>query len=152
VAGPKHVVLSTPIKSHRGELIKEIVLRAPVYRDLMTLGMPSTWVVLPGGGGFEQESFPAIEEWVNRLVDMDVNLLELLSLKDSLALRAAVRDFFFAAAGATELKSSTDLPGASPSSAEPTSGPLHHLELSEIEFWLKAWVEHSKERESERRR
>ncbi len=80
----KTIELSQPIKSHRGELITKIVLREPRYRDLMTLGMPSTWVVVPGGGGFEQESFTALEEWVNRLVvDIDVNFLELLSLKDS---------------------------------------------------------------------
>jgi hypothetical protein len=76
-------------------MITKIVLREPRYRDLMDLGVPSTWVAVPGGGGFEQESFTALEEWVNRLVvEMDVNFLELLSLKDSLALRAAVRDFF----------------------------------------------------------
>ena len=91
-------------------MITKIVLREPRYRDLMDLGVPSTWVAVPGGGGFEQESFTALEEWVNRLVvEMDVNFLELLSLKDALALRAAVRDFFFAAAGATESKPSTDL-------------------------------------------
>jgi hypothetical protein len=117
----KTIELSQPIKGHRGPVTK-ITLREPRYRDLMDLGMPSTWVAVPGGGGFEQESFTALEEWVNRLVvDMDVNFLELLSLKDSLALRAAVRDFFFDAAGVTELKPSTDLPEASPSSAEPTS-------------------------------
>lgn len=151
VAG-KTIELSQPIKSHRGELIKKIVLREPRYRDLMDLGMPSTWVAVPGGGGFEQESFTALEEWVNRLVDMDVNLLELLTLKDSLALRAAVRDFFFRCGGRDGIEAIHRFIRGIAFECGADFRALHHLELTEIEFWLKAWVEHSKERESERGR
>jgi hypothetical protein len=100
--------LSSPIKWHRGP-ITEITLREPKYRDFMTLGLPSTWVNVVGGSGFEQENVQALAEWIERLADCDPNALELLSLQDTLALRGAVRDFRTARAFAID---GADLPAA----------------------------------------
>jgi hypothetical protein len=104
----KTVPLSSPIKWHRGA-ISEITLREPKYRDFMTLGLPSTWVNVAGGSGFEQENVQALAEWIERLADCDPNALELLSLQDTLALRGAVRDFFTESAAQMVSKPSTDL-------------------------------------------
>jgi hypothetical protein len=117
----KTIELSRPIKWHRGH-IKEITLREPKYRDFMDLGLPTTWVVVPGGG-FEQENVHALAEWIERLADCDVNALELLSLKDTLALRGAVRDFFISSQDGMDSAQSTDSSEVSSSSSESTSGP-----------------------------
>ena len=63
------VQLKHPIRGPRGE-IKQIVLREPKFRDLMSCGLPSMWVVLPNGGGFEQENMTEVEEWICRLADI----------------------------------------------------------------------------------
>jgi hypothetical protein len=117
----KTIELSRPIKWHRGH-IKEIVLREPKYRDFMDLGLPTTWVSVPGGG-FEQENVQALAEWIERLCDCDPNALELLTLKDTLALRGAVRDFFIASQEKTASPPSTDSSEGSSSNSESTLGP-----------------------------
>lgn len=117
----KVVQLSSPIKWHRG-LITQITLREAKYRDFMDLGLPTTWVVV-AGGGFEQENVQALAEWIERLADIEVNALELLSLKDTLALRGAVRDFFIGSPDKTESPPSTDSSEDSSSSSASTSGP-----------------------------
>jgi hypothetical protein len=85
--------LIEPIKSHRG-MIKKIVLREPKYSDFIDLGMPATWVSLPNGGGFLQEEPAILGRWIERLCDVELTALELLPLRDVLAIRLAVVSFF----------------------------------------------------------
>ena len=117
----KTVTLSRPINWHHGQ-ITQISLREPRYRDFMDLGLPSTWVTVPGGG-FEQENVQALAEWIERLADCDVTALELLSLKDTLALRGAVRDFFIGSQEKTASPPSTDSSEDLSSNSISESGP-----------------------------
>jgi Phage tail assembly chaperone proteins, E, or 41 or 14 len=89
----KTIELTEPIKSHRGE-IKEITLREPRYGDFVDLGTPTTWVSLPGGGGFSQETPSVLGAWIERLADIDPKFLPELCLQDTLELRSAVLGFF----------------------------------------------------------
>jgi aspartate/methionine/tyrosine aminotransferase len=65
----------------------------------MDLGFPVTYVSVKDGGGFQQETPSVIKEWVERLADIDPNLLMSLNIRDTLALRDAVIDFFSEARG-----------------------------------------------------
>jgi hypothetical protein len=118
----KTITLSMPIRWHRG-LISAITLREPKYRDFMTLGLPSTWVAVSGGGGFEQENVQALAEWIECLADCDATALELLSLQDTLALRGAVRDFFTESMARTASMPSIDSSEDLSSSSASTLGP-----------------------------
>ena len=59
----KTIELTEPIGK-----IKEITLREPRYADLIVLDMPATWVELPGGGGFLQETPSVLGAWIERTV------------------------------------------------------------------------------------
>jgi hypothetical protein len=89
------IELSEPIRDHCGQ-IKTIVLREPRYSDFIDIGAPATWVSL-GNGGFSQETPAVLGQWIERLADIDPNLLPQLSLRDTLELRAAVFEFFYEA-------------------------------------------------------
>lgn len=123
----KTIKLSTPINWHRGQ-IKEIILREPKYRDYMKFGEPTTWVSVNEGGAFLQENVQTLARWIEELADCEVTALDQLSLKDTLALRGAVRGFFIPSqdedkTGKTESPPSTDSSDGSSSSTESTSGP-----------------------------
>jgi hypothetical protein len=59
----KVIELTEPIGA-----IKTIMLREPRCSDLTDLGMPATWVSLPGGGGFSQETPSVLGAWIERTV------------------------------------------------------------------------------------
>ena len=90
----KQIKLEKPIDGQNGQKIETIALRPPRYGDYIDIGLPSTFVVLKDGGGFEQETPTVIRDWIERLWDGDPNFLYGLSLRDTLALRDAVIDFF----------------------------------------------------------
>lgn len=118
------VNLTQPIKGHGRQEITKIVLREPKYGDFIDLGMPTTWVSLEKGG-FSSETPQLLGQWIERLADIDPNFLAQLSLRDTLALRGAVLNFFIEAAfPAEELSTqSSDLDDFSPSSSSLTSEP-----------------------------
>jgi hypothetical protein len=119
----KTVELTQSIKGHRGQITK-ISLREPKYGDFMDLGMPTTWVSLEKGG-FSSETASVIGQWIERLADCDPNFLQQLSLRDTLALRGAVLNFFIEAAlPVTDLSmQSLDLEEPSPSTSNSTLAP-----------------------------
>jgi hypothetical protein len=88
----KTITLSEPLG-----MITKIVLRGPRYADLIVLDMPATWVELPGGGGFLQVTPAVLAAWIERLADIDPDYLPLLCLRDALAVRCAVLQFFIEA-------------------------------------------------------
>lgn len=89
----KQIKLANPIDGPNGQKITTIELREPRYGDYVDIGFPTAWVAVKGGG-FEQETPSVIRDWVERLWDGDPNFLYALSLRDGLALRDAVLDFF----------------------------------------------------------
>jgi hypothetical protein len=91
---PKTVQLSSPLAGPNGVKITSITLRDPNFGDFVDLGFPVTYVAVRGGGGFEQETPSVIRDWIERLYDGDPNFLAFLNLRDTLALRDAVVDFF----------------------------------------------------------
>lgn len=90
---PKIVKLSES-KRFGDVTIGEITLRDPRFGDFVDLGFPVTYVAVKDGGGFEQETPSVIRDWIERLYDGDPNVLASLNLRDTLALRDAVVDFF----------------------------------------------------------
>ena len=116
----KTIELTTPINGPRGE-IRSLNLRDPKYRDYMQIGLPVQWVSVSEGGGFEQETPALINEWVERICEIDPNLLQMLSLRDTLALRDAVLSFFREARMPPTISES--LPGPSSSDSTPTFEP-----------------------------
>lgn len=91
---PKTIQLSSPIAGPNGVKITSITLRDPSFGDFVDLGFPVTYVAVKDGGGFEQETPSIIRDWIERLYDGDSNFLHFLNLRDTLALRDAVVDFF----------------------------------------------------------
>ena len=89
---PKVVKLTEPLDIG-GERIAQIALREPKFGDYLDIGMPVTYIVVKDGG-FEQETPGVIRDWIERLYDGDPNVLLKLNLRDTLALRDAVVDFF----------------------------------------------------------
>jgi hypothetical protein len=87
------IPLDKPIKGPQG-LIGKITLREPAYRDYMDLGEPVAAVSMGGGASYLQESSAVIDVYIQRLADIDPNLLELLSFRDTLRLREEVLLFF----------------------------------------------------------
>ena len=88
MAKPKVIDLHEPI----GEIVK-ITIREPTGADLKDIGMPGVWVTVPGGGFFQE--MPAVYQWVERLADVDPDCLGKLCLRDAIAVRAVVLQFFF---------------------------------------------------------
>lgn len=120
----KTVTLSEPLSGIGGKKIAALNLREPRYADFMELDMPTVWVAVANGGGFQQESPSALRAWVERLVDCDPNLLVQLNLRDTLDLRDAVLGFFQEAMLIRQVKTpSTDSPASSSSSEDGTRGP-----------------------------
>lgn len=116
---PKTIPLSVPIDGPNGVKITSVTLRDPIYADLFDLGAPSTFVyVKGGGGGFEQVTDSVVQSWIERLYDGDSNFLHFLALRDALALREAVLDFFReATATPKQEKQSTPSPDSSSSAS-----------------------------------
>lgn len=116
--------LANPIQGPRGKIGK-ITLRAPTYGDYRALGEPFTAVSTGNGGQFFQETSEIIAGYIERLADIDPNLLELLSLEDTLTLREAVHDFFREARTpkSERAKSSPPSDGSSSSASDSTRGP-----------------------------
>jgi hypothetical protein len=119
----KTINLSQPIKGPGGKLIHEITLREPIYRDYMELDLPVIYVRLENGGGFQQETPSAMRVWVERLADCDPNFMERLCLRDTIALRDAVNDFFLEARTPPKSAPSTNSPDTSSSSEDKTFVP-----------------------------
>lgn len=91
---PSKITLTEPIEG-----ITEITLRPPTFADFVEIGAAATWVSLPNGAGFIQETPSVTGQWISRLSGLDLADLKPLSLRDTLALRDAVFGFF-AEAGA----------------------------------------------------
>lgn len=88
----KTIELSEPLGS-----VETIVLREPRYSDLVDLQLPLTRVELANGASFLQETPSVLGAWIERLSDIDPNLLPQLCLRDTLKLRDAVLTFFIEA-------------------------------------------------------
>jgi len=91
---PKTIQLSSPIAGPNGVKITSITLRDPIYGELFEIGAPSTYVYVKGGGAFEQIADSVVQAWIEKLADCDPNFMEFLNLRDAMALREAVLDFF----------------------------------------------------------
>lgn len=117
------IMLSSPIEIPGQPAIRTIKLRAPRFGDYMAIGMPFTWVEV-GSGGYQQETPEMVQDWIERLADIDPNLLSMLGLRDTLALKGAIADFFREAlAPALSPSSSGPAPASSSSVSESTPGP-----------------------------
>lgn len=119
---PKRIELSAPIDGPNGVKIASITLRDPRFSDFTDLGMPVTYVAVKDGGGFEQETPSVIRDWIERLYDGDPNFLAFLNLRDTLALRDAVIDFFREAREPPAPKTAS-APSPAPSSSASASTP-----------------------------
>lgn len=117
------IKLSSPIKGMHGESVSSVMMREPRYRDYMDLGSPVVWMQLPGGGGYEQETEGVTRAWIERLCDIDPNLLEQLSLADTLELRNQVMRFFREARERRDAMTYTDSPAPLSSDSNGPSGP-----------------------------
>jgi hypothetical protein len=92
------VTLITPIEGHEGQ-IKQIVLRAPKYADVMLLGEPAAYARSTEGMIYQAEKDDVVKSYIERLCiePKDTALLNQLELADALKLKEAVFDFFLAA-------------------------------------------------------
>ncbi|WP_438275646.1 hypothetical protein [Nitrobacter sp.] len=93
------VQLLEPIKGFEGVQISELVLRAPKYMDVMTLGEPTTYARSEGGMIYQAEKDGVIQSYIERLVvePKHTDLLNQLSLADTLKLKDTINGFFGAA-------------------------------------------------------
>lgn len=109
---PKVVPLSKPITGHKGP-VSQVTLRDPVFRDLLAVGAEPETIVYTGGGAFfVQENLEAIEKYLDRLiVETDVAAqIGSLDLRDAIAVRKAVVDFFREASGSASKPTNSSSP------------------------------------------
>lgn len=92
--------LHRPIKGYNSQMIDEIKLREPKYRDIMAFGDPSALIVMEGGV-LPHDDMDLISRYISALSGLDGGLLEQVHYVDALALKAAVLDFFRSASAAT---------------------------------------------------
>lgn len=120
------IELSSPIAGPRGA-IKTIGLREPNDRDYVDFGEPVSVVSLAGGGSYFQETSTIVGAYIERLCDIDPNMLELAAFEDVLALREAALDFFRSARMARAIreaaKTSSSSADGSFSASASTPGP-----------------------------
>lgn len=92
----KSIILSTPITVHGG-VTGKVTVREPKGKDYIELGHPTT-LVRTRHGMAEVQNDDVIAAYINRCVDVDpLLLLQQASLKDAMAIKDAVLDFFIAA-------------------------------------------------------
>jgi hypothetical protein len=89
----KTIKLSAPIQVPGQPAITAIRLREPTYQDFIVCGMPVTWASL-SDGGFESVSEVIIDQYIERLADIDPNILGSIGLRDTLAIRGEILSFF----------------------------------------------------------
>ncbi len=92
------ITLLEPIRDHAGE-VKELVLRAPKFSDIMALGEPTTYARSEGGMICTAERDGVVENYIRRLMvePKDTGLLAQLSIADTLKLKDVVTGFFHTA-------------------------------------------------------
>jgi hypothetical protein len=90
--GSRARTLLKPIRGH-GVTITEIVLRKPMYRDIMDFGDPKMLIILDAGMT-PMHDMTIVEKYIARLSGVDALLLEQCDGEDALALRDAVLSFF----------------------------------------------------------
>ena len=88
------ISLCDPVNDASGETIDAITLREPGYLDYMQIGPPAVLVTFDGGGRLVQDMPTIINAWIERLADVGPDVLQQLSLADTLALRDALVDMF----------------------------------------------------------
>lgn len=90
----KRVTLLEPISGH-GELIREVVLREPRYKDYFSLGEPYVIAQNADGSALPVESPDAIQAYLERcVVSPEPLLLAGLGLADAMAVKGALLSFF----------------------------------------------------------
>jgi hypothetical protein len=89
----KTITLSRPITTHEGQ-VSTITVREPKGKDFFELGDPTT-LVRTQHGLAEIRNDGVIEAYINRCVSVEAALLaNQLNLRDAMAVRDAVLDFF----------------------------------------------------------
>lgn len=90
----KRITLLDPIAGH-GELIREVVLREPRYKDYFSLGDPYVIAQNADGSALPVENPEAIQSYLDRcVVSPEPLLLAGLSLADAMAVKGALLSFF----------------------------------------------------------
>lgn len=111
----KVIELSKPVTGHRGQ-VKELKFREPNFADWSALGEVESPIYYNGSATLQQH--PAIiTQYAERCLIDDV-ALDLLGLRDTLAVRDAVLSFFREASEPVSLATS---PTSSSSSSDGTS-------------------------------
>ena len=91
---PVTVTLADPIEGHAGK-VTSIVVHPAKYATIMYLGEPFEFVQAKGGGQYALENPDAIKDYIEAMVEPSaVALLPQLSMRDTLAQKKAVLDFF----------------------------------------------------------
>jgi hypothetical protein len=88
------ITLCDPVKNAGGETVTEITLRDPGYLDYTQIGPPAVLVTFDGGGRLVQDMPTIINAWIERLADVGPDVLQQLSLADTIALRDALVGMF----------------------------------------------------------
>ncbi len=92
----KTITLSTPITIHGGST-KQVIVSEPKGKDYIELGHPTT-LVRTKHGMAEVQNDDVIAAYINRCVDVDpLLLIQQASLRDAIAIKGAVLDFFIIA-------------------------------------------------------
>ncbi|MDT3687075.1 MAG: hypothetical protein RO009_18765 [Pseudorhodoplanes sp.] len=102
--GSRIVTLEKAITSHSGP-VAQLRLRSPTFADFMAVGDPTTLIVAHNSI-IPHDDLETIKAYTVRLSGVDEILLNQLTLKDALAVREAIKDFFKAGSAST----STNLP------------------------------------------
>jgi hypothetical protein len=114
----KTITLSTPITVHGG-VTTQVVVREPKGKDYIELGHPTT-LVRTKNGVAEVQNDDVIAAYINRCVDVDPLLLvQQASLKDAMAIKDAVLDFFIGAQ-TKQSDSSANISSSGSASSPPT--------------------------------
>ena len=95
------VPLNKPVKAH-GEEVSELILREPVTKDVIELGLPT--LIVPGADGKSvgiELRQGVISRYVSRLAQIPMSSVEALSLSDFSACSAVVMGFFDMSDGET---------------------------------------------------
>ena len=116
--------LVQPIEGHEDDLIRELVFREPMFRDLMALGEPQTITLTEEGRPFVIENPVVLLEYAKRCLVSPKGFLLVesqLGFEDGMAVKVWLESFFLR--GGRVKEGSPKSPEISGSNAASTQAP-----------------------------
>ena len=119
------ITLKKVITGHT--VIREVVLREPVARDILPMGFPYSWQPTADGQLLFIENNPVIEYYAERLVvepGDKIALFTQMGLEDTLVLRQKILNFFLEAGRRNDTSGNSSTSSSSTSNGDPQTSTV----------------------------